>query len=100
MQSDYKSFRSIWDERHKISIKEIEIQNREVNCEMDAYLWNHRFTKTSKYSVTNLCNLFDVTKQVYYQYHSTVMERLSKEHFIIEFVKNIRQVLINSISHS
>ena len=37
-------------------------------------------------------NLFGVTKQAYHQYHSTVMERLAKERFVIEFIKKIRQI--------
>lgn len=43
------------------------------------------------YSVTFLCKLFGVTKQAFYQYVDHSLETFSRERFVLEFVKSVRQ---------
>lgn len=43
------------------------------------------------YPVTSLCKLFGVTKQAFYKYVDHSMDSYSRERFVLEFVKRVRE---------
>lgn len=44
-----------------------------------------------RYGIAPLCRLLGVSKQAYYKHEDKVLEKLSEESFVVEFIREIRQ---------